>query len=320
MDSASADNVGNEPPRLIPFAHLVVQMRNRAYMPQLGRFLQPDPNATALTLIEATSFHGRGMGALVAAFDVQGLYGDGMNLYEYLGSSPWNSSDPLGLYEWDDFWEDAFSANFGLPGPSDFITGALQSLVEEYSANLDWDVEWALNWDLPDDAHSRLDNRWVVTAMGRGLYDAFDFGIGDHRFNPLDRFAVGSGSKSRFHQRRIGVGGGSANFSARIHIKVKSGSYHVNVFRSPKYKHKFVVFPESAIKEKVRITPQGNSDADIAAANARFGKSRRYNWVNEYGVPCTWHHDNVRGRLYLVPSDLHNRVKPHIGGGKTWYE
>ncbi|MBX3408093.1 MAG: hypothetical protein KF869_15160, partial [Phycisphaeraceae bacterium] len=77
-------------------------MRNRAYMPQLGRFLQPDPNATALTLIEATSFHGRGMGALVAAFDVQGLYGDGMNLYEYAGSNPWIRADPLGL-SWDPF-------------------------------------------------------------------------------------------------------------------------------------------------------------------------------------------------------------------------
>ncbi|MBX3408091.1 MAG: hypothetical protein KF869_15150 [Phycisphaeraceae bacterium] len=102
LDSASADNLGNEPPRLIPFAHLVVQMRNRAYVPQLGRFLQPDPNATALTLIQATSFHGRGMGALVAAFDVEGLYGDGMNLYEYAGSNPWMRADPLGL-SWDPF-------------------------------------------------------------------------------------------------------------------------------------------------------------------------------------------------------------------------
>ncbi len=90
------------PPRLIPYAHLLVHMRNRAYSPQMGRFMQPDPNATAMMLIEAASYHGRGLDAIVAAFDVQGLYGDGMNLYEYLGSSPWGRRDPLGL-SWDPF-------------------------------------------------------------------------------------------------------------------------------------------------------------------------------------------------------------------------
>ncbi len=102
LDVGVADSQGNEPPRLIPYAHLIVHMRNRAYSPQNGRFMQPDPNATALTLIEATAYHGRGLGALVAAFDVQGLYGDGMNLYEYAGSNPWMRADPLGL-SWDPF-------------------------------------------------------------------------------------------------------------------------------------------------------------------------------------------------------------------------
>jgi len=90
------------PPRLIPYAHLMVHMRNRAYSPQMGRFMQPDPNATAMMLIEAASYHGRGLDAMVAAFDVQGMYGDGMSLYAYLGSNPWMRSDPLGL-SWDPF-------------------------------------------------------------------------------------------------------------------------------------------------------------------------------------------------------------------------
>jgi len=55
-----------------------------------------------MMLIEAASYHGRGLDAMVAAFDVQGLYGDGMNLYAYLGSNPWMRSDPLGL-SWDPF-------------------------------------------------------------------------------------------------------------------------------------------------------------------------------------------------------------------------
>ncbi|MFG0243500.1 MAG: polymorphic toxin-type HINT domain-containing protein [Phycisphaerales bacterium JB054] len=89
-------------PRLVPFAHGVYHMRNRAYVPQLGRFLQRDPNQTALALVEATAMHGRGLGAVSLAFDLEGLYGDGGNLYEYLGSNPWMRSDPLGL-SWDPF-------------------------------------------------------------------------------------------------------------------------------------------------------------------------------------------------------------------------
>ncbi len=89
-------------PRLVPFGHTIYHMRNRAYAPGLGRFLQRDPNQTAMALAESAAMHGRGLGALSLAFDLEGLYGDGGNLYEYLGSNPWNRSDPLGL-SWDPF-------------------------------------------------------------------------------------------------------------------------------------------------------------------------------------------------------------------------
>ncbi|MCW5757950.1 MAG: hypothetical protein KIT54_12005 [Phycisphaeraceae bacterium] len=45
---------------------------------------------------------GRGFAAVSLAFSMEDLYGDGMNLYEYLGSNPWSRSDPLGL-SWDPF-------------------------------------------------------------------------------------------------------------------------------------------------------------------------------------------------------------------------
>jgi hypothetical protein len=91
-----------EIPRLVPYAHLVVQVRNRAYSPALGRFYQQDPNATAMALIGASAYHGRGVGALVTAFGLEELYGDGANLYAYLGSNPWQRHDALGL-SWDPF-------------------------------------------------------------------------------------------------------------------------------------------------------------------------------------------------------------------------
>ncbi|MEQ8845587.1 MAG: polymorphic toxin-type HINT domain-containing protein [Phycisphaerales bacterium] len=36
------------------------------------------------------------------AFSMEDMYGDGMNLYEYLGSNPWQRRDPMGL-SWDPF-------------------------------------------------------------------------------------------------------------------------------------------------------------------------------------------------------------------------
>ncbi len=87
----------------MPFAHGLYHMRNRTYAPGLGRFFQRDPNQTAMALVEATAMHGRGLGALSLAFDMQGLYSDGGNLYEYLGSNPWTRSDVLGLSSDDPF-------------------------------------------------------------------------------------------------------------------------------------------------------------------------------------------------------------------------
>ncbi len=52
--------------------------------------------------MEAAAYNGRGMGALAAAFDMERRYGDGANLYQYLGSSPWQRFDPMGL-SWDPF-------------------------------------------------------------------------------------------------------------------------------------------------------------------------------------------------------------------------
>jgi hypothetical protein len=56
-----------ETPRLAPLAHSIVHNRDRAYKPQFGRFMQQDPNASGLVLIEAASYNGRGVGALAVA-------------------------------------------------------------------------------------------------------------------------------------------------------------------------------------------------------------------------------------------------------------
>ncbi len=87
---------GNEAHRLVPFAHSLYHNRNRAYSPSVGRFLQQDPNQTAMSLLEG-SYHGSAMGAAALSYSLEGLYTDGFSLYQYLGSSPVSRFDPTGL-------------------------------------------------------------------------------------------------------------------------------------------------------------------------------------------------------------------------------
>jgi hypothetical protein len=81
----------------VPQAHNLYHDRNRMYNPQVGRFLQPDPNATAMAIATSPAFNGRGAESLSAAFDLEAHMGDGLNVYEYLGSNPWRRSDAMGL-------------------------------------------------------------------------------------------------------------------------------------------------------------------------------------------------------------------------------
>lgn len=77
-------------------------------VPGLGRFLQRDPNATGqVVLNDATWFHGRAPVVAAPYVDIQTLYGDGANLYQYLGSNPLTRTDPMGL-SWDPF-DEAFA-------------------------------------------------------------------------------------------------------------------------------------------------------------------------------------------------------------------
>ena len=106
--STTGTAIIGEPPRCVPFAAVLYQNRNRTYAPGLGRFMQQDPNATAMVLMESAAYHGRGIGAVVAAFSAEQMYGDGGNLYQYLGSNPGSRSDPMGLWMWGGY-VDTFS-------------------------------------------------------------------------------------------------------------------------------------------------------------------------------------------------------------------
>ncbi len=73
--------------------------RNRWYSPDLGRFVQRDMNESALPILAVLAMNGAALDAFVSGMDPQGHFGDGANLYLYVGSNPVNALDALGL-EW----------------------------------------------------------------------------------------------------------------------------------------------------------------------------------------------------------------------------
>ena len=74
--------------------------RNRWYSPALGRFTSADPNATAMPIVTALAFNAEALDTLLSGLDAASHYGDGMNLYIYLGSNPVNRLDALGTFSY----------------------------------------------------------------------------------------------------------------------------------------------------------------------------------------------------------------------------
>jgi len=170
-----------EPPRVIPFAHNVCHAGNRAYMPQLGRWLQADPNATGLLVLSAAAARGGEIAAVAAAFDLEGLFGDGANLYEYLGSNPWRRSDPGGL-NWVEDYEGVFlplvseldgflpiSMTEPLDQMLQVMTAALRlfSMAANHALDTEEDVEWALDWSSSDDDNPLYSQRATFNRLSR---------------------------------------------------------------------------------------------------------------------------------------------------------
>ncbi len=77
-------------------------VRNRVYSPALGRFLQRDPNETAIPLVAALTTNASSFQVFLNRPDMRVNYADGMNLYAFGASNPILNTDPLGLSIGDD--------------------------------------------------------------------------------------------------------------------------------------------------------------------------------------------------------------------------
>ena len=127
--------------------------------PTLGRFLQRDPNATAMPLLEANILNGQLLPFELQALELLNLYAYGTNIYPFARSSPTNWADPLGLWANDVI---GGSPGFQLDSNGSAL-GYISSFVDQalFGAGFYWAAV-----DL------------VVTALKDGARDfAFDFAL-----------------------------------------------------------------------------------------------------------------------------------------------
>jgi hypothetical protein len=179
----------NDDERLAPEADLLVLMRNRQYLPRLGRFLQPDPNATGVAVQPSLAYGGSALPTPDPYVDLNSWAADGTSALAYAMSDPVNGADPTGLSLLGLLGTTAMRGlEFVGPDFGGILQSVAQELTDEYSMRLSYDVAWATDWEAGDDWHTRLDNRWVRAAIGRGIYKGFEIGIPftDIGFNPMD--------------------------------------------------------------------------------------------------------------------------------------
>ncbi|HEX8876104.1 MAG TPA: hypothetical protein VF777_05100 [Phycisphaerales bacterium] len=149
--------------RLEPGADTLVYANNRTLLPRLGRWLQSDPNASGLIVLDTLGFHGQRMHPAIGSMSLAARLRDGLALGQYVSGDPIGRSDPTGL----------FGGLIGILGGATTTAGmyaenaqnavehgasafmSLGRMLGEYSANAEADIEWALDWSQGDDWHSR---------------------------------------------------------------------------------------------------------------------------------------------------------------------
>jgi len=278
-------------------------LRARPYDPRTGRFVGLDP------------FRGNMQ-------DPQSLH-----KYAYVHGDPILGADPTGR----EFTVSGMLASITIssflspPDAGQLIQSVAVALVTGYAVNLEWDTEWAFDWNLPDFLFSRTDDTWVTAtildAIG-GAYAQWIDDIFDPSFPSLS--SASSLSDSRSFRRpahsssraaTTRAGGRDLGLAKRpTKYDAQGRSYQVGYYRHKSMPPGFhvVKYPKKAIKESVEVRPNipaSASDADVNAArkvdigdaNEKLGKPRDYNWQSEHGEPMTWHHNSNEGQCSLFP-------------------
>jgi hypothetical protein len=59
------------------------------------------------------------------------------------------------------------------------LRGGLEGMTEQYAANLEDDLDWAMDWSRPDNDYSRLSSTWVGQSFMDGMYGGLIDGLND---------------------------------------------------------------------------------------------------------------------------------------------
>ncbi|MBX3360284.1 MAG: hypothetical protein KF912_10450 [Phycisphaeraceae bacterium] len=264
-----------------------------------------------MALLESSAYHGRKVGRSSLTCNVETLYADGLSIYEYTRSNPVTNSDPLGLF--------VGMLSIACPGPSDMITGMLKSLVSQYGANLEWDVECALDWSLPDDAHSRMDNTWITLALAKGVYDSFEIGIPftDIKYNPLDAFANSRAPGNSRHAKRLAKAGIDIQSIRKVVVPNPHGGTVTILKYRPTTGREIVRYPREVVVHDKNV-PVSTRSKEKGDANEACHRPRKYDWTKELGEPHIWHHGYPPGRMQLVPEWVHQGPARGHQGRARW--
>lgn len=151
---------GYDSVRLSPMATVLYHNRNRAYSPVLGRFIQSDPNASGVSIELSELFHGDARTPEVGNWETQSHYADGLSVFAYLGNSPWQRRDSLGLFILDLFGPSSL-LEFETDNMQDVLErgktlrDAVSDIGEDAAYAMEIDVHWAVDWSRDDFAFSR---------------------------------------------------------------------------------------------------------------------------------------------------------------------
>lgn len=287
----------------------VFHNRNRMYDPAEGRFMSRDPNGLGVPVLDATLRKGMRVTAVEIAPDLLSHYGDGQSTHEAYKSNPRNQRDALGLF-----------LGMAYDAAGSVVQGMYQELGSQYAQNLSWDVDWATNWDLPDDAYTRLDSGWVDDALTlgaiKGILDFVDLELPAEFEDAWDQFtstnasmARGGGSTRAAKARRAATRAISAGPTKVLNIdghEIKTFKARINGRNT-----RLVQFPNGCVYKEVRIHPTGSRRGDYDAADAKAG------WSESNPKPANhdWHHDIKRGVMQLIPKSVHRHPDVHHTGG-----
>jgi hypothetical protein len=170
---------------------LAYHARNRVYMPGMGRFTGADPNESGVPTLHSVVWGGMPLQTVADGYDLAGRALDGLNFHAAYGGNPLGAQDPTGL-TWGEWWRDTkdgagllwngFQTFMAMSDVHGLVQNMAESLLDNYSMNLEADADWAGDWSMPDDAHTRTSSKWVNEAMILGAHRHFNLEYWEETF------------------------------------------------------------------------------------------------------------------------------------------